>query len=46
VDEMFFHVHEDNKASLVLLGVSIDVCLEALASRGSISSSKPVVFIC
>jgi hypothetical protein len=39
-------MHEDNKALLVLFGVGIDVCFEALVGEGSISSSKPIVFIC
>jgi len=42
----FFNVHEDNRALLVLFGVGIDVCLEALTSRRNTSSSKAIVFIC
>jgi hypothetical protein len=38
-------MHEDNKALLVLFGVGIDVCFEAPVGEGSISSSKPIVFI-
>ncbi len=41
----FFNVHEDNKNSLMLFGVNIDVCLEALVNKGNTSSSK-LVFIC
>jgi hypothetical protein len=39
-------MHEDNKASFVLFGVGIDVCLEVLVDEGSLSSSKPIAFIC
>jgi hypothetical protein len=41
----FFNMQEDNKASLMLFRVGIDVCLEILASRGNIFSSKLIAFI-
>jgi len=45
VDECFCNVHENNKASFVLFRVGIDVCLEALASRGVLFPPNLSLFV-